>query len=165
LTARSGISGARRLLYSRVIAVLCGGQARAGQRGGRVHDAGDGGFGVESVQVGEAEERLGADHHCERVLELGRSGGVGADGVVGERGERVVDQAETQAGARGGLGGAHDGCCDHRAHHALAGQDVAQQELGRRGDPLDRVGGVCDRGERLGRGGQLAGDRLAQQAG
>jgi hypothetical protein len=46
-----------------------------GRRG--VHDASDGVQGIQSMQVGQAEERFGADDDREIVFELGQCGGVG----------------------------------------------------------------------------------------
>jgi hypothetical protein len=142
-----------------------------------VPDAGDGGLGVQPVQVGQAEQRFGADDDGEISSELGQRGGVsraigaagargvGSAGGVGQGSERLVDQSEAQARPGVRLAGPGDRGRDQGADHALPGQDVPQQELGRGGDAFHRVVGAPDGLECLGRIGQLPGDRLAQQAG
>ena len=92
----------------------------AGEGGGGADDAGDGLFRVEAAGVGEAEQRLGADDDRQVTLEPGQGGGGDGTGVVIERGERVVDQAEPQARAGLRLAGPGDGRRDQGTDHALA---------------------------------------------
>ncbi|MEV0069209.1 MULTISPECIES: hypothetical protein [unclassified Amycolatopsis] len=57
----------------------------------------------EAVEVGQAGQRLGADHDGEVAFELGQGRG-GEVLQLCRRGERVVDEAEAQTRAGGGVG-------------------------------------------------------------
>jgi alkylation response protein AidB-like acyl-CoA dehydrogenase len=101
---------------------------------------------VQVAQVGEREQRLGADRHGEVAPELGEGGRAEP---VRRRSQRGVDEAEAVPGPPHGDRGPGDRAGDHRADRALVGEHAVKQQPRRVADPFDRVRAARERSERL----------------
>ena len=117
----------------------------------------------EPAQVSEDEQCLCTHDDRQLPLELLERVRVAPPERGCERCQRVVDQAEPVPGPHVGKLRPDDRGGDHRADRTLVGQHAAQQMPRGVPDPLDRIGAVLDRRERLGRRRPGAGLGLEQQ--
>jgi MutS domain V len=134
-------------LYRQVFGALrLGGECGRGEGARGVHGAAHRVRPAQVAQVGEREQRVGADHHGQVAPELREAGRI----EPARRGrERGVDQAEPVPGPPRGTRGPGDRAGDHRADRALVGKHAVEQQPRRVADPLDRIRAVRDRRERL----------------